>query len=96
MNIGFIGGGTMAEAILSRILATGIASPDQITVSNRSDKRRRYLAQHYGITATDDNETVIAGSDLIVLAVKPPDLPPIYAAIAGKFTGRQTLLSIVA
>ena len=96
MNIGFIGGGTMAEAMLSRILATGLASPDQITVSNRSHERRRYLAQQYGITATDDNETVIAGSDLIVLAVKPPDLPAVYAAVAGKFTGRQTLLSIVA
>ena len=44
MNIGFIGGGTMAEAMLSRILATGLANPDQITVSNRSNERRRYLA----------------------------------------------------
>ena len=96
MNIGFIGGGTMAESMLSRILATGIASPDQITVSNRSDERRRHLAQQYGITATDDNETVIAGSDLIVLAVKPQDLPAIYATSAGRFAGRQTLLSIVA
>ena len=82
--------------MLSRILATGLAYPDQITVSNRSNERRQYLAQQYGITATDDNETVIAGSDLIVLAVKPPDLPAVYAAVAGKFTGRQSLLSIVA
>ena len=37
MKIGFIGGGNMAEAILSAVLARKLAGPQDITVSDILD-----------------------------------------------------------
>lgn len=97
MNTGFIAGGTMAEAILHRMLKTGLASPDDITVGNPTATRRQYLEKQYGIATTADNQAVIAASDLIMPAVKPQDHPTaVYPDASGKFRERQTLLSIVA
>ena len=44
MRIGFIGGGTMAEAILSGVLDRELASPDDIAVSEVIEARRDYLS----------------------------------------------------
>ena len=97
MKIGFIGGGTMAEAILGGMLHAGIASADDITIGEPLAARREYLAERYGVSVTGVNENVVLGSELVVLAVKPQDLPKVYADIGGEFSwGSNSLLSIVA
>ena len=96
MNIGFIGGGTMAEAILGGMLSAGVAQSDRVMVGEPVPPRRDYLVERYGVGVTGDNSVVLAHSDLIVLAIKPQDLPKVYADVGGSFTGQQALMSIVA
>ena len=96
MNIGFIGGGTMAEAILSGMLGAGVAAPADVIIGEPVAARRDYLAERYGVDVSDANASVVSKSDFVVLAVKPQDLPKVYSDIGGKFRGRQVLLSIVA
>ena len=74
MRIGFIGGGTMAEAILSGVLDRELASPDDIAVSEVIEARREYLSDRYGVTVTDDGATAAGHGSLVLLAVKPQDL----------------------
>ena len=97
MNIGFIGGGTMAEAILGGMLNAGAADAGDVMVGEPVPARRDYLAEKYGVMVSDDNAAVVHRSDLVVLAVKPQDLTKVYADIHGQFlSGNQSALSIVA
>ena len=96
MEIGFIGGSAIAEAILHRTLKAGLAKPDQIADGDPNLERHHHLTANHSVAATSANHPVIAGSDLIILAVKPQDLTAVYAASGGLLAERQTLLSIVA
>ena len=96
MNIGFIGGGTMAEAILGGMLDGGVAQAGDVLIGEPMPARRDYLAERYGVAVSPDNAPVVNSSDLVVLAVKPQDLHKVYDDIGGRFTETKSLLSIVA
>ena len=96
MRLAFIGGGTMAEAILKGVLAAKLAGPTDISVGELVAARRDLLTGEYGVVATDDNLEAINGADLVVLAIKPQDLPSLFDQLKGKLSGGQTAVSIIA
>lgn len=96
MKIGFIGGGTMAEAILGGMLNAGVADAGDIIIGEPVAARRDYLAERYGVGVTDANGAAVNGADLIALAVKPQDLPKVYADVGGQLAGGQAVMSIAA
>lgn len=96
MNIGFIGGGTMAEAILGGMLEGGVADAGDVIIGEPVESRRDYLVNRYGVGASQWNGPVVGASDLVVLAVKPQDLPKVYTDVKRLFTDDKSLLSIVA
>lgn len=68
-NIGFIGAGNMATALIGGLLAQGWPAK-QIWVSDLSSSA---LAGHRerGVHTTSDNAEVVANADVLLLAVKP-------------------------
>ena len=96
MNIGFIGGGTMAEAILGGMLDGGVATSGDVIIGEPVPGRRDYLAERYGVGVSDANGQVVSASDMVVMAVKPQDLPKVYSDIGGGFKDGQSIMSIVA
>ena len=70
-KISFIGGGNMAEAILSKALSSDIASCDDITVCDISKTRRIYLKEKYSVKAYELTDEAAQSADIIFLAVKP-------------------------
>ncbi len=96
MRIGFIGGGTMATAIMARVLDRGLASPSEVVVGEPVEARRAHLAHEYGVAVTGNNPQAAADADLVVLAVKPQDLPAVMAELRECLQPGQTILSIVA
>ena len=71
MRIAFIGGGVMAEAMLSRAIAEKVASPSDVCVAEPVAARREHLAKTYGIATVDDNLEAAKGAGIVVFAVKP-------------------------
>jgi len=69
-TIGFIGGGNMGEALVKGLLAGGI-SKKAILVAEPQSARRSYLIKSFGVNCLEENQEVIARSDVIFLAVKP-------------------------
>jgi pyrroline-5-carboxylate reductase len=96
MKIAFIGGGNMGEAILSAILECGLAVPWELSVSDISEDRRKYLSEKYDIQAFSDNKVAVQGSDVIVLAIKPQSLTEVIADLSGQLEPSQLVLSIIA
>jgi len=96
MKINFIGGGNMGEAMLSSIIEKGLASSQDITASDVSEDRLKYLETKYNITVNGNNLQAITGADIIILAIKPQILPSVLPELNGKLKPDQLVLSIIA
>lgn len=96
MNIAFIGGGAMGEAMVAGIIHKGLARPEDIVVSDVSPARQKALRDKYGVSVTASNLEAIGRGDIVVLAVKPQTLAEVMAELAGHMHPQQALVSIVA
>jgi pyrroline-5-carboxylate reductase len=96
MNIGFIGGGKMAEAMLAALIDKHAAAPGEIVVGEADAGRRAHLAQRYGVRVTDRNPEVPAEALVVVLAVKPQQLDDVLREIAPALTAGHLIVSIAA
>ena len=96
MKMAFIGGGNMGEAMLSALLAKGLGTPSDVSVSDVSKARCQHLQQNYGVVVMEDNRQAVTGSDIVVLAVKPQNLSEVMAGLKGQLKSTQLVLSIIA
>lgn len=95
-TIGFIGGGQMAEAMVRGLLAAGLVAGDRIVIAEPNADRCGFLQDQYGVTCTQDAETVCRASSLLVLAIKPQMAPQVLAQYRPFVTGRHLVISIMA
>ncbi|WNC14082.1 pyrroline-5-carboxylate reductase [Brevibacillus brevis] len=96
-RIGFLGAGSIVEAMLSGILKEGLVSPDRICVTNRSNTERLdQLSQTYGIHTTHDKMEVARSADILILAMKPKDAGEGLRELAGVVTPGQLIISVIA
>ncbi|TMI82261.1 MAG: pyrroline-5-carboxylate reductase [Bacillati bacterium ANGP1] len=96
-TIGFIGAGNMAEALLRGVFAAGVLRPTQCTVTNKSnDKRLARLARALAVRTTRDKARLMAESEVIILAVKPHDMPAVLSEIGPYATARHLIVSVAA
>ncbi len=72
-TIGFIGCGKMAQAMIAGMINDGIAAPDQITASSRTQERLSDVQGKLGIRTSVDNLDVARTADYLFLAVPPID-----------------------
>jgi pyrroline-5-carboxylate reductase len=75
-QIGFIGGGAMAEALAGGLIAAGVAPPD-LLVADVAAARREHLAGALGVRTAEANAEVVKRSQIAVLAVKPDVVGPV-------------------
>ena len=95
MRVGFIGGGVMAEAMLSRALASGVCRPGDVVVAEPVDARRLELTERYAVAVHADNAP--AGvCELVVIAVKPQHIGYVCKDLHGSLNPGQTVMSIAA
>ncbi|MCY4438256.1 MAG: pyrroline-5-carboxylate reductase [Chloroflexi bacterium] len=85
-KLAVVGGGAMGEALLAAAIAQEVCSPKAITVGEPVASRREHLQQTHGIAVDSDNVNVVAGADVVILAVKPQHaqaaLPPLQDALS--------------
>ncbi len=95
-TLAILGAGRMGEALLSGLLRSGWASPDQVRCTVRTPSRASLLAQTYGVHADTDSPAAAAEADVLVLAPKPQNLATMLEQIAPKVRAGQTVISMVA
>ena len=95
-KISFIGGGNMAQALISGLVGCGV-KPEMITVADPSADIRQQLGAK-GLKTVDptaDATTAVKDADLVVLAVKPQ----VMKAVVSGFTDvldKQLVMSVAA
>ena len=94
MNIAFIGGGNMASALIGGLLAKGHPK-GEISVIEVLPEAREKLARQFGVRTVEGPQQLGAGTDAVVLAVKPQQMRTAVAALAPHL-GDALVLSIAA
>ncbi len=99
-SIGFIGAGTMGEAMISALIQAGVFTASAITASDVSPDRLDKLKRSYTIHVTDDNSGLFSACDIVILAVKPHYVGTILSSIAAskdyRIVNRKLVISIAA
>jgi pyrroline-5-carboxylate reductase len=95
-RLAFIGGGTMAEAMIRGLLDRHLVPPSDVLVTGPRTERRADLAKTYGVNALADNAEAAGDADVIVLSVKPQVLASVMHELRGTLRGTQLVISIVA
>ncbi|OQA31498.1 MAG: Pyrroline-5-carboxylate reductase [Betaproteobacteria bacterium ADurb.Bin341] len=92
MNITFLGGGNMANALIGGLLKQG-AQADEITVIEVDTAACARLTAAYGVHCSA--EATLPNEGLIVLAVKPQQMKAAITPLAERLS-RQIVVSIAA
>ena len=95
-QIGFIGAGNMAEALIRGLVRGGHIPGERVLASAPRRARLDELRAAYGIDVTVDNREVAAGSEILVLAVKPQILHKVLLEIADQVRPGALAISIAA
>jgi len=95
-TLAFIGGGTMAEAMIRGLLEKKLLPAQAITASGPRPARGQHLTKQYGINWTESNADCASGKNVVVLAVKPQVLPHILPELTEAVAPEIMVLSIVA
>ena len=91
LRIGFLGAGKMATA-----LAKGWLPSASICASDPVQAARDHFTSQTGVNTLADNIGVVAQSDVVVLAVKPQNMPELLNEIRAGVQSQHLLLSIAA
>ncbi|NQU21294.1 MAG: pyrroline-5-carboxylate reductase [Candidatus Nealsonbacteria bacterium] len=95
-TIGFIGAGQMATALASGFVRAGLVSAENLTACDPVAEARSRFVEAAGGEATEDNARVVAGSDVIFLAVKPQQMAAVAAELQGTIGPDKLVVSIAA
>jgi pyrroline-5-carboxylate reductase len=93
LKLAFIGGGNMAQALITGLKNQRFAMCD-ITVIELEANKRKALEHAFGINTSDDITQALS-CDVIILAIKPQQLPNL-AKTLGLLLKNQLIISIAA
>lgn len=85
----------MGEALIAGFLRGGLYQPQEVCVSHPQPARRQYWAETYGVQVTPENRDV-AESRVLLLAIKPQQLPGVLESLGGIFLEDTLLVSVLA
>ena len=96
MKIGFLGGGNMAEAIVTGIIKRQLFNAEQIIVADINQERINYLSQAYQIKTILDNKQLVIESDIVVIAVKPQIIKAVLHEVPQGVWHDKLIISVAA
>ncbi len=94
-KIAFLGGGNMAEALIKGMLAAGVATSGQMTVTDTSKDRLESL-KRYNIGVETNNVAAVKTARIVILCVKPQVIDSVLKEISGAADGSKLIISIAA
>ena len=93
-HIGIIGSGNMGKAIIKGLKA--VKPTPKISAWDALSENQKFLKDELGILVPQNNQELVANSDIIILAVKPQVVDSVMAEIADSLTTEKLLISIAA
>lgn len=95
-NIGFIGSGKMAGAIVKGLLKSGFANSEELLATQVEQEGLEEKSQALGIEIILDNKLLTQKSDVIFIATKPNQVIGVLEEIAPFINSQKLIVSIAA
>jgi pyrroline-5-carboxylate reductase len=95
-DLGIIGAGNMAEAIVRGAIGSGVLAPGQMLASDVSADRRELFERALGVRAMEDNVEAARQCRMLLLSVKPQQMQSALAGIGQAIAGDTLIISIAA
>jgi len=95
-QLGFVGAGNMAGAMIKGLLDAGIQRRGDLWVADPVAEQLRRVRRRYGVGAAPDNRALVAASRVVVLAVKPQMIDDVLTEIRPVARRNQLFISIAA
>lgn len=87
-RIGILGFGNMGSALAAGLQRSGAF---EVTVNDVRPERTREARERFGLAVVDDKKELFAGSDIVVLAVKPQEWRGLAPLLGGMGRGRAAI-----
>ncbi len=95
-ELGFIGSGNMATALIRGILNSDLYKKDKIIASDKSKEARDRVKKEFGIKVCESNIEVVKKAKVILLCVKPQNMKEVLDEIKDEIESDQLIISIAA
>ena len=96
LTIAVLGAGKMGGILLQAFLAQKLFAPGQILATVAHAERAVDLATQWGVRVTTDNVAAAGAADLILLGVKPFQIPDLMEQIRPALTPKKVIISFAA
>ncbi len=94
--VAFVGGGVMGEAMVSRLLQSGVADAAHITVVEPLADRRLSLTERYAVRVEPEVGESLRQAQIVVLSVKPQVMDAVLRALRPHARPDALIFSIAA
>lgn len=96
VRVAVLGAGKMGGILLQAFLKQNLFAPDQIHATVGHAERAIALSTQWGVDVSTDNLEAARQSDLILVGVKPFQVPDLIAQIKPALTTEKTIVSFAA
>ena len=96
LRVAVLGAGKMGGILLQAFLNNKLLGPEQIFATVQHPERAKALSAQFGVQVTTDNLAAAQQANVILLGVKPMQVPALVAEIKSALTPAKTLLSFAA
>src|SRR6266567_1356425 len=96
VRVAVLGAGKMGGILLQAFLKQNLFAPDQIHATVGHAERALALSTQWGVDVSTDNVEAARKADLILLGVKPFQVPDLVEQIRPVLTPAKTLVSFAA
>lgn len=94
-TVAILGAGSMGEILAEGLLRAGWQT-DELVMAARRPERAREAERSTGVSVVLDAVEAVAGRDIVVIAVKPKDVPALLAQVGDAITPGQLVISLAA
>lgn len=92
----FVGSGNMGEALISGLVGSKIAKPENIICTDIRPEKLERIASEYGVRTSTDNLASVSESEIIVYAVKPQMMATVLKETGPVLDMSKLIISIAA
>ena len=96
LRVAILGAGKMGGILLQAFLKNNLLSPDQIVATVQHPERALALSAQFGVEVLTDNLAAAQRADVILIGVKPIQVPALVETIKPSLTGDKLVLCFAA
>ena len=96
LRVAILGAGKMGGILLQAFLKSKVLEPGQIAATVQHEERAAQLSAQWGVEVSTDNVSAAGGADLILVGVKPIQVPDLIKQIRPSLNPEKLLVSFAA